>query len=358
MNEQAVATRQPPPTSLRAAYWIIAAHGLSSFCLGMVFPFVAIYLLGIPGVGAGGVALYYATVGGANLATALLLAAGVVRPPRVPLGVAGCLLAATGFGLLTMVTGLPTAVAAGLGVGTGMGCFLAAVIPIINSLVAKADRRRIFARRYQVLNATLASGSLLAGVLIAILTRDAIRYLILVNALGWLPVAATLWRHRRAARAGEHARTEVPTADGGSASEGGGSSSASGGAGAGTTRLPVHLLFKVCLGAALFQLGVFLFGFSQFEVTMPLVTHELLGASLVWVSVVIAVNVLVIAVAQPWVTRLLQPYSEVVGLRVAIGLWIAGYLLASLTALAPGLVPLFGLVGYAVLFALGECAYS
>lgn len=333
----------------RVAYRIIVVHGISSFCLGMVFPFTAIYLSGMPGIGTGGVALYYLLSGAANLAVAVLLATGTVRPPRVSLAVAGSLLCCAGFLLLATAVSLPGVAAAGAANGAGMGCFLAAIIPIINSLVAEADRRRVFARRYQVLNATLAGGSLVAGLLVVVLSRDAIRYLILVNAIGWLPVAVTLWWYRGAARAGEAARV---------AATGGGTGGTEGGTGGAARQMPMRLLLRASLAVALFQLGVYLFGYSQFEVTMPLVSDQLLRISLGWVSVLIAVNVAVIVAAQSWVTRVLASRPEVVGLRIAVALWVGGFVLAGGTALAPAPVPLAGLVGYVVLFALGECAYS
>ena len=64
-----------------AANRIIALHGVSSFCYGLVFPFTGIFLADRPGIGTHGVALYYAVAGVANLAIALVLATGVVRPP-------------------------------------------------------------------------------------------------------------------------------------------------------------------------------------------------------------------------------------------------------------------------------------
>ena len=62
--------------------------------------------------------------------------------------------------------------------------------------------------------------------------------------------------------------------------------------------------------------------------------------------------------AQRWVTRLLERYAEVVGLRVAIALWVAGYLVVGALAFAPPPARLAGLLLYGVMFALGECAYS
>ena len=101
---EAVSQARPlaAPTSPRrgAANRIIALHGVSSFCYGLVFPFTGIFLSDRPGIGTHGVALYYAVAGVANLAVALVLATGVVRPPRVALGVIGNLLSFGGYLLL------------------------------------------------------------------------------------------------------------------------------------------------------------------------------------------------------------------------------------------------------------------
>ncbi|MGX9788236.1 MFS transporter [Mycobacterium sp. MMS18-G62] len=325
------------PTSPRrgAANRIIALHGVSSFCYGLVFPFTGIFLADRPGIGTHGVALYYAVAGVANLAVALVLATGVVRPPRVALGVFGNLLSFAGYLLLPSVGSLSAVGLAAAANGAGQGCFLAAVIPIVNSLVPEADRRQVFARRYQVLNATLALGSLVAGVAISASSRDVIPWLFVVNAIGYLPIAWALLRSRSAATAGEQAQERpAPTA------------------------FPVAQLLKASLAVSLFQFGVYLFGYSQFEATAPLVTDKLMHIGLGWISVLIAVNVAVIVTAQKWVTRLLEPHAEVIGLRVAITLWVAGYLMVGMLAFAPPPAGLAGLLLFGVLFAFGECAYS
>jgi MFS family permease len=327
------------PTSPKrgAANRIIALHGVSSFCYGLVFPFTGIFLADRPGIGTPGVALYYAAAGVANLAVALVLATGLVRPPRVALGLTGNLLSFIGYLLLPSVGSLPAVGLAAIANGAGQGCFLAAVIPIVNSLVPEADRRRVFARRYQVLNATLALGSLVAGAAITASSRGVIPWLFVVNAIGYLPIAWALLRARTTARASEQAQAaERPR----------------------STAFPMALLLKASLAVSLFQFGVYLFGYSQFEATVPLVADKLMHTGLGWISLLIAVNVAVIVTAQRWVTRLLEPHAEVLGLRVAITLWVAGYLVVGMLAFAPPPVQLAGLLLYGVLFALGECAYS
>jgi MFS family permease len=319
---------------------IIWLHGASSFCLGLVYPYTSIYLSDRPAIGTGGVALYYGLSGIANLVAALVLALGLIRPPRTALGVVGNLLSCAGYIILSTVHTPGEVAVAGIANGAGQGCFLAAIIPIVNALVTEGERRRTFAFRYQVLNGTLAAGSLVAGLLTAVFSRDAIHYLMIANAVGYIPIALTLAitgrissRAAAAARAGESpAPTELP--------------------------MPVGALIKAALTVALFQMGMYLFGFSQFEATMPLTADRLMHQGLTFISVLISINVIVIVLAQPVMTRLLERRSEVFGLRVGVALWVTGYLLVGILSVARSPLPMVGLVAFATLFALGECAYS
>lgn len=345
MNQPTLAAAPPPPRRLasrkmrRVANRIIVFHGLSSFCWGLVFPYTAIYISDLPGIGTGGVAFYFGMAGGANLVLAAVLTLGLVRPPRVALGVLGCLLSFTGYLVLPAVASLPLLGVAAVANGAGQGAFLAAVIPIMNSLVDERHRRRLFARRYQVLNATLASGSMVAGLVVTALSRDVIPYLFVVNAVGYLPIAATLALTRKMQGAAQRERSERE-------------------AEAARASLSVAGLVKASLAVTLFQLGAYLLGYSQFEATVPLVVDKLMRVGLGWVSVVLTVNVAVIVLAQDLVTKLLERRSEVFGLRVAVGLWVGAYVLAGALSLTDPALALAGVLTYAVLFALGECAYS
>ncbi|EWM18479.1 MULTISPECIES: MFS transporter [unclassified Kutzneria] len=311
---------------------LIATHGLSSFCLGLVFPYTAIYLSDLPSVGTPGVAVFYACSGGANLATALLLSTGVLRLRGVPLGVLGTLLWFVGYFALYLAGSYPAVIAAGLAIGVGQGSFLAAIIPIVNSLVTAQERRRVFARRYAVLNGTLALGSLVAAGLTLALPRTVIPYLFLANAVGMLPVTIAILLVRK------HLPTVAEERE--------------------SSATPVGQLWRITLSAAVFQLAVYLFGLSQFEATAPLVSVNLMAMGLSTVSLLLIVDVGVIASCQALITRLLEKRPELFGLRVAMLLWVAGYLCAAVASFGSYPLRLTGLLAYAVLFALGECAYS
>ncbi len=325
---------------IRPVYWLLGLHGVSSFCYGMVLPYTSIFLSGQDGVGTGGVAAYYAASGVANMAVAAVLALGWLRPPRIALGVTGNALSALGYLVLPAVSSAPQAALAAIAVGAGQGCFLAAVIPIVSSLVDETETRRIFALRYQILNATFALGSLAAGILTSLLTSSVLPYLFVACAIGYLPIAFALLVTRRASEAGREARRSEREA-----------------AGEDGRPLPTKLLLRATFGVVVFEAFVALFAFAQFEGTAPLVAYKLMDVGLSWIPVLITVNVAVVVFAQPLMTRIIEPRGDVFGLRAAVGLWVAGYALVGLAALA-GPLALPGLLAYAVLFGLGECAYS
>ncbi|MFI8828473.1 MFS transporter [Streptomyces sp. NPDC053431] len=324
------------PSRWRPVDGLIAAHGLSSFCLGLAMPYTSVYLAGRPGVGTAGVALFYGFSGGANLAVALLLSTGALKVGRIPLGIAGTLLWLTGYLAVPGAGSLVAVTAAGMAVGAGQGGFMAAIVPLVNALITAEERRRVFARRYAVLNATLAGGSLLAGLLTLVLPRAVIPYFFLANAVGILPLTVALWRVRR----------HMPAAAADTEDDGDGQP------------LPVLRLWRVMAPVAVFQLTAALFAFSQFDATAPLVTTRLMDMPLFAVSLMLFVTVVVIAVFQRPMTRRLENLPESTGLRVAVGLWVASYVVVGLFSLAPYGPRLAGLLLYAVLFGLGECAYS
>lgn len=330
-----------PVRRLGPADALIVTHGLSSFCFGLAFPYTAIYLSDKPGVGTAGVALFYAASGIANLVVALLLTAGVLRLPKFSLAVLGNVLWLCGYLVVPFADTRPLAVLAAVAIGAGQGCFLAAIIPIMNALVTPQERRLMFAQRYAVLNATLALGSLASGLITLVFGKPVIGVFFVVNAVGIVPVMLTLLAGRRRNRAA----ASGPDDRGGEA-------------GAGRSALGLLPLLRMTLPVALLQLGVYLFGLSQFEATAPLVTQKLMSMGLFVVSLLLVVNVVVIAVAQGRIARALEHRPEVYGLRVAIGLWLIGYLQVGLLAHGPYWLQLVALIGYATLFGLGECAYS
>ncbi|MEU3079390.1 MFS transporter [Streptomyces albidoflavus] len=253
--------------------------------------------------------------------------------------VLGTLLWFVGYLTMPFVSSHALALVAGVAIGCGQGGFLAAIVPLVNSLVTAEERRKVFARRDAVLNATLAAGSLAAGALTLVLPRGVIPYFFVANAVGILPLTLAMQIAGRHARAADEEKEKA-------------------GGGEDGPLLPMAALVRLAMPAAAVQLAVFLFGFSQFEATAPLVSERLMQMGLFVVSILLAGNVVVIVSTQRPVTRLLEGRPETDGLRIAVGLWTVGYAVAGAMAFLPYGFRLTGLLVYAVLFALGECAYS
>ena len=329
-------------SGIRLAYRVIAFHTLASFGWGLVFPFTAIYLAGKHGMGPGSAALYYAGAGAANLLIAIVLATVPKRLPDNALAALGTSLSVLGYLGLSMASNNPAVLLAAVSNGLGQGCLMAAIIPIVNSLIPPERRREVFARRYQSLTVSLALGAIVAGGIASLMGRRILPLLFVGQAVSYLPLVVLLARRavgdRRATRISQvrtPEQTERPR-----------------------KATPVRALIGMTAPAALFQLGAYVFGFSEFEATAPLVADRLLSTGLFVVSLMLTVNAAVILLAQGWVTQWLARWNEAKGLRKAMQFWIAGYLIAAVTSAAPRPLQLAGLLSFAILFGIGECAYS
>ena len=341
--------------SLGYARTLIALHGVANLGFGAVLPFTAVYLSGLPDVGPLGAALYYVCVGMANLVVAAVLTGGLVRPRTPWLGTVGAVLAIFGCLLLAGADTRPTVLAAALANGAGQGCFMAAIVPMLNAATPESHRRRLFARRYQVLNFSMAVGALIAGATSSLIGREVFPWLYVGQAAVIVPLGLVLaWAIPRTPSTSPPAGADPVETDPAHPGPTGTDSADAHPA----TALPLRQLVRLAGGPTLFQFAGYAFAFSQLESTVPLVTDRLLHAGTLTVSLLIALNVVVIIVAQGAVTRRLESSTERHGLRIAVLLWIAGFGLAALTALGSAWSAIAGLAGFIVLFSLGECAYA
>ncbi|GHC92884.1 hypothetical protein GCM10007079_41620 [Nocardiopsis terrae] len=326
---------------------LILLNGVSVFGSGLVYPYTALYLSGTPGMGLAGVSVFYGGAAAANLATSAVLATGWLRPPPALLGLVGTLMLALGFLGAAVVESLPALAAAVLFVGCGQGCLLVAMVPVLNSLTTGEQRRSVFARRYRAVNVGLGLGALTAGLTTGLLSISVVPWMFVCNALTYLPLTYAfhrVWARERRRPTGNAEPEQGVDADGGDRRDASGSR--------------WKWLGAAGAMAVLFQLGAYLFGHSQFEATAPLVAVRLMGIGLGTVSALLLVNTAVVAFGQTLVTRLLSSRDEAFGLRTAVVLWSAAYVVAALSAFGPFSVRLTGLLLFAVVFAIGECAYS
>lgn len=322
-----------PARRRRVVDLLILLNGISTFGSGVIYPYTAIHLAAVPAFGTAGVSVFWGVSAAANLATTTALAFGPFRPRPELLGATGAALLGVGWAAAGFAASMPVLAAAVLILGCGQGMLLVALVPVLNAQITPDQRRVTFARRYRAVNLGLGLGAVTAGLLTGIFSGSVIRWLFLVNAASYLPIAlALLWVGRQATAVHSGQRGPV----------GGG------------RRRPDRV---VALAVA-FQLGAYLLAHSQFEATAPLVAVRLMGVTLGAVSVLLLLNTAVVVAAQRWVNRLLEARPETAGLRVAVLLWAAAYVLIGAAAAGPAGVRLASLPVFAVVFALGECAYS
>lgn len=323
----------------RAVTALIALNGLSAFGSGLAYPYTALHLNAALGVA--GVSAFYGVAAGANLSAAALLASGRLRPRPTLLGLAGTLLLAAGWFGTAAAGSLPAVAAGAVLVGAGQGCLLVAMVPVLHALTGIDERRAVFARRYRALNLGLGLGAAAAGLATGLLALGAVPWLLAANAATYLPLTWAFWRvHRRIApRAAAAAESDAGKSDP-DRSRGWG------------------WLRGAALAAIVFQAGAYLLAHSQFEATAPLVAAELMGVALGAVSVMLLVNTAVVVFTQSFVTRALSGRGEAFGLRVAVALWAGSYAVAAFAAFGDSIVRYGGLLVFAVVFALGECAYA
>ncbi|MEF9905561.1 MFS transporter [Streptomyces sp. P9-A2] len=344
-----MSTPRSPGRRFTGADALILLNGVSTFGSGLVYPYTALYLSELPEMGTAGISVFYGAAAAANLVTAAVLATGWIKPPPTRLGFAGTLMLAVGF-LGTAAAGSLTALfAAVLFIGCGQGCLLVSMVPVLSSLTPREQRRSVFARRYRAINVGLGLGAVVAGLTTGFFATSAVTWLFVANALSYLPLTYAFHRlrareRREEVRGAEREAAGAPREEAAEAQE------------AADGRL--KWLGAAGALAVLFQLGAYLFGHSQFEATSPLVAVQLMGIGLGTVSALLLVNTAVVALGQTWVTRLLSSRDETFGLRTAVLLWVAAYVVAMGSAFGPLPVRYAGLLLFAVVFAIGECAYS
>jgi MFS family permease len=314
---------------------LIAAYALSCVGTGLIFPFTAIYLIDVRHLGAGAAGLFFGVVAATAFAWAPVAGRLVdtYRPARI--SAAGVLLQAIGYALLATVHNVPVMLVCAALIGLGNGSFYPGFTPVINSLLAPEQRKRGFSARYLAMNLGLGTGAAIAGPLIGLFdSARAYAVLYVADGLTFLPFAAGLFLLGRSA-------VRAP-AD-------------SGGAPATYRTLLRHRPLLVLLVT---QTLLVLFGYSQMDTAVPLVMTRHLGLAATVVGLVIAVNTIAVVVLQVPLTRLLErlPTATVLGLGPFI--WAAAAGLGLIAGFVPTGARIALLLGYAVVFAVGEACYA
>ncbi|MEU1806335.1 MFS transporter [Streptomyces sp. NPDC019937] len=321
---------------------LMGALLVSTLGNGLCFPFTAIYVQELLGLGARAAGGYFVAMAVASFAAALV--GGPLADRRGPhrVGMLGAAALAAGYGMLAPAGATALVLASGACVGVGFGLFYASIVGIVDAAVPESGRRTAFSVRHIVNNVGIGVGSVAAGLALhgAHTPTGTLRSLYLANALAALPLVAAIRYvrpHGTARPAQAEERAERATY---------------------RDLLRARPMALLILAQALFAIV----GFTQIEATVPLLLHDDMAVTLGWVSTVVAANSFALIALQPLMSRWLERLPETVSLAAGPVLWVAAFGCGLGAALAgDGAAPVLRhglLLAFAVVFAAGELTYS
>jgi MFS family permease len=311
----------------------MAGYLMSCIGSGLVLPFVAIYIDSYLRLGPGYVVAFF------GIQTAVSLAAGLAAGrivdqwgQRLP-GTIGAASIGLGYLVLAVAHAGWHIVASSAIVGLGTGLFYPAFTTTTVSLVPDSLRRRAFAVRHLIMNAGLGGGAGLAALVIGQTGR--FRELFLLDAASYLPLMAVLWQ--AGSTAGSRARAQ---------------------AGEKLAGYREVLRARPIMALAVTNLLIALVGFAQFGASVPLLVHGPMGESARIVAAVVFVNTAAVTALQYPLARLYEHLAETVTLGLTGLIWMVAYCAGALACAAQGSARVAALCAFAIIFAVGEAAYS
>lgn len=314
---------------------LLAGYLVSAIGSGMVFPYLAVYVIEVRHQDGTTAATTLAAVALGSVAGSLLAGAGTDGlGPRV-VGAAGIVAQGLGYAALGASSTAVSLVVTGAVVGLGAGAFLAVLSPSISALVPPAQHRRAFALRYTATNLGIGIGAVLAAVALDGFSPAGFRIAYAVNGATYAVLLVCFWRALRFVPAAPSARTDRR-----------GRSRWRGAVA--DRRLRLLLVAQTLLVAA---------GFSQVQSVLPLLLSVKLDRGVGLISTMLALNCLGIVLLQPWVVRAGAGLSDRRMLAWVGVLWATAFCVGAAAVLG-GAVGIAGLVAFFVIFTLGECFYA
>lgn len=337
----------PPRESLgRRFRLLMGCLLLSALGNGLCFPFTAIYISELLGLGSRAAGGYFIAMAAASFAAALLGGPLADRTGPHQVGVLGAAALAVGYGALAPVDAVVPVLISGACVGVGFGLFYASIVGVVDAAVPESGRRTAFSVRHIMNNVGIGAGSVVAGLVLrgAHAPVGTLRWLYVANAAAAVPLMVAIWALRPRESGGARQETD------GKGGQGGGPTY--------RTLLRGRPMALLVLAQALFAIV----GFTQIEATVPLLLHDHMGVTLGWVSAVVAANSFALVALQPLLRRRLERLPETVALAAGPVLWAAAFgcgLGAVLAGDSASSMVRYGLLlAFAVVFAAGELMYS
>lgn len=320
-------------TALGIRYrFYMAAFLLSSVGTGVVLPFTAVYIDSVLKFGAGGAAAYFAVSAATSLTTGLAAGGLVDRIGARVVGVIGAGTMAIGYIVLGLATTRTHVILSAVAVGSGLAFFQPAFTPTAARLVPEPARRKAFAVRNLVMNVGLGIGAALATVVTR--RNETLRALFMFDAASYVPLALALWVFGgpgRSPTSQDHRRN------------------------VGYRRL---LTSRPFLWLSATQLLVWLFGFAQLNSSVPLLIHGPMGESTKVIGAIVVANTVAVVALQYPLARWFERFSVGHVLTLTGLMWAVAFGSGAAAAAAAGQLRYALLFVFAVVFAIGEAAYS
>jgi Na+/melibiose symporter-like transporter len=321
------------PARLLFGGYLISAVGT-----GMVYPFMAIYVQEVRGLGGRAAAVALAIIALGTIGGSLAAGPSVDRMGPRLVGSVALVLQAAGYGLVGVSSALTDILVACILIGAGTGIFYSALTPAINLTCSPSQRRRAFATRYMINNLGVGAGILIS--LAALSTYDTSRFAILyeVDAASYIVFLVLYCAALSGRTAHVHDSEVAETAQGPFRWR---------------SLLSNRPFIRLLIVETLLVAG----GFSQIQSVIPLLLRVRLGTPTSLIALLISLNCFGIVLIQPLVVRLSSRVPEG-RLLVSMGAAWAGAFAVAAGASAGGSIGISALVLFGIIYTLGECFYG
>jgi MFS family permease len=321
---------------------LFGASCLSAAGSGLILPFTGIYLATVLHLGTAAAAIYFGVVAVASLLSSLFGGHITDRLGGRLAGAVGASTQCAAILALSQCSNIRDVCTAATIMGVGNGLYYPALTPTVVSLVPGDLRRHAFSMRYVLMNTGVILGASLGALVVSgATTPPAFRLIFIADAMTFLPVAVCFSLLGARALHADESRVSSTAREG-----------------------PVAVYRRLLKSRALLlvlvlQALVPLFGYTQLEVTAPLIANRLMHLPNLVIGNMIVANAIAVVILRRPVRKYCAKSTEQ-ALIVATGLvWLAAYAIAWPSCLAPYRAVQVGCLAlFCMVFAIGELLYS
>jgi MFS family permease len=323
-----------------SARLLFAGYLLSAIGSGTVYPYMAIYVQQVRGLGGTVAAFALSIIALGTVAGSLVAGRHIDWMGPLLVGSAGLILQAAGYSLIGVSAELGPLLAACALIGTGAGMFLAVLSPVISAICPPPQHRRAFAARYMANNLGLGIGALIA--LIALSKFDAARFTLLyeINAASYI-VFLVMFCSALSIRPSELRQPTLAVGENGND----------------YFRWRDLLRNRPFVQLLAVQVLLVAGGFSQMQSVIPLLLRVRLAEPPKLITTLLVMNCLGIVLVQPLVVRLCARLSETHLLTSVGATWALAFAVGA-GAMLRGSIGIAAIMLFGAVFTVGECCYG